>query len=299
MKRIGRTESTPEDPGFKDLLDGIDKVKSELKDIYISARYVVISGKQYNSNIEKFFGAGLQGEDLFIKESTFLRVMEERLCPALGSIINKELERLSESIVEYKSAKLKFDSAHFRTLKDINKANKGTPVTIDNNSEEIMEANPDLPELKKAYMVSKQNVLRRRDVFQFNLNAKINKKLDMLREASDSEHHQLYCKHFKERLLKTSKTCDGEFPLGRLKRRGTFSYGQKQSVNSMTRAKSESVANIRPTERKDDGLREVDEKAMVEEVISYKDHSDVMDFLSPVAVKEEEEEMKTGRRTNL
>merc|ERR1719419_1533249 len=116
-----------------------------------------------------------------------------------------------------------------------------------------MEANPDLPELKKAYMVSKQNVLKRRDVFQFNLNAKINKKLDMLREASDSEHHQLYCKHFKERLKKTTKICDDGFPLGRQQRSATFSYMRK-SPKATSRTKSVSVAISHTTESKDGGL---------------------------------------------
>jgi len=290
MKRIGRTESTPEDPGFKDLLDNVDKVKSELKDIYTTARYVVIWGKQYNSNIEKFFGAGLKGEDLFMKEGSFLRVMEERLCPALGSIISKELERLIESIVEYKTAKLKFDSTHFKTLKDI----KSKGATTE-NPDEVMQANADLPVLDEAYFASKQNVLKQRDIFQFNLNAKINKRLDMLREASDSEHHQLYCKHFKARLVRISKICDDGFRLGKLKRRATFSHVQKRS-NPMLRAKSVSVVTGRPMERKsDDELLVVDEKV---EVVQFKEspgkaNLEGVDYLPPVAVKEEDE-MKTG-----
>jgi len=199
MKRVGLTESTPEDPRFKALLVALDRAKRELKGIYNTTRDVVISGKMYNKNLEKFCGPGLKGENLYNKETEFLRVIEERLYPTLGRIITKHVDRLSMMIIEYKTAKLKFDSTQFQTVKDIQK--QGSDVAVE-NPELIMQSNPDLVALKEAYIVSKDKVREQRDVIVSQLQNNVRRRLTELTEASDTHHHRMYCRYFKERLTK-------------------------------------------------------------------------------------------------
>merc|ERR1719233_2605482 len=103
MLKIGKTESSQEDPAFKNLLADIDQVKRELRDIHNTSRLVIVTGTQYNDNIEKFCGGGLKGESLFYNETVFLQVLEASVCQGLSKIVNQDLEQLSDLIVKYKT----------------------------------------------------------------------------------------------------------------------------------------------------------------------------------------------------
>merc|ERR1711920_708878 len=115
-----------------------------------SSRLVVVTGRRYLDSLAKFCGDRLRGEDLYNKEAVFLRLLEERVCPAIGSLLNKDLEKMRELIVEYKTAKLKFDTANFKTQKDVEK--KGSVE----NDDEVIQVNEDLQALKDSYVTSKE-----------------------------------------------------------------------------------------------------------------------------------------------
>jgi len=224
MLKIGKTESSQEDPAFKELLLKIDQVKIELRDMQKTSRSLIITGKQYNDNLERFCGV-LKGENLFNNEVVFLQVLEESVCPALSIMINKDLEQLSDLIVEYKMAKLNFDAAHFKAVKDIKK--KGVDVSAENAVEVKVDTN--LPELKDLYIASKDNLICERDAFLNRLNTNMSKSLKELREASDSKHHQLYCQYFKDKLVKVSMICaDGNTDTS--PRNSNFSYPENDIV---------------------------------------------------------------------
>lgn len=226
MLKIGKTESSQEDPAFKKLLVKIDLVKSELRNMQKISRSVIVTGEQYNDNLEKFCGVGLKGENLFNNEAVFLQVLEESVCPALSTIINKDLEQLSDLIVEYKTAKLKYDAAHFKAVKDIKK--KKVDVSAE-NVDEVMEVDTNLPDLKDLYIESKRKVIRERDAFLDRLNTITAKSLKELRESSDSQHHQLYCQYFKDKLMKMSQICaDGTTDA--IPGNGNFSYSENEIV---------------------------------------------------------------------
>jgi len=201
--RIGKTESSQEEPAFKELMANVNLVRSELKDMYNSSRLVVVTGKQYFNSLAKFCGDRLRGEDLYNKEALFLRLLEDRVCPAIGTLLNKDLEMMRELIVEYKTAKLKFDTAYFKTQKDIEKK-KG--VSAEDN-DEVMQLNEDLQALKDSYGTSKESVTKQRDVILSNLNTKLGTTVEELSEASDTPQHQLYCQYIKEKISKTAKIC--------------------------------------------------------------------------------------------
>jgi len=238
--RIGRTESSKEDPAFKELLSNVNQLKSELKDMQQSARLVVVTGRQHNDSLEKFCGAGLKGEDMFNKEDTFLRILEDRVCLALGNIISKDVEMLSDSIVEYKTAKLKFDSAHFKTLKNMKKNGDSDSIK---NADEIVESNKELSELKDSYVASKAGVFSKVDVLRSHLNTRVSKSLEELSEASDMQHHQMYCQYIKEKLVKTSKICCG----GRKARSQSMIVNKRSSTDAIVkrnRAASDDVLRV-------------------------------------------------------
>jgi len=201
--RIGKTESSQEDPVFKDLMTNVNLVRSELKDMHNSSRLVVVTGRRYIDSLAKFCGDRLRGEDLYNKEAVFLRLLEERVCPAIGSLLNKDLAKISELIVEYKSAKLKFDTAYFKTQKDIEK-NTGVPAE---NDDDVMQANENLQALKDTYVTSKVRVTEQRDLLVSNLDTKLGTTLEELSEASDTKQHQLYCQYIKGKISKTAKMC--------------------------------------------------------------------------------------------
>jgi len=201
--RIGKTESSQEDPVFKDLMFNVSLVRSELKNMHNSSRLVVVTGRRYINSLAKFCGDRLRGEDLYNKEAVFLRLLEERVCPAIGSLLNKDLAKMSELIVEYKSAKLKFDTAYFKTQKDIEKKT-GVPAE---NDDEVMQVNENLQALKDSYVMSKERVTEQRDVLLSNLDTKLGTTVDELSEASDTQQHQLYCQYIKGKISKTAKMC--------------------------------------------------------------------------------------------
>jgi len=201
--RIGKTESSQEDPVFKDLVTNVNRVRSELRDMHNSSRLVVVTGRRYLDSLAKFCGDRLRGEDLYNKEAVFLRLLEERVCPAIGSLLNKDLEKMTALIVEYKSAKLKFDTTYFKTQKDFEKKT-GEPAE---NDDEVMQANENLQALKDTYVTSKVRVTEQRDVILSNLDTKLGTTLRELSEASDTQQHQLYCQYIKGKISKTAKLC--------------------------------------------------------------------------------------------
>jgi len=251
LKRIGMTESSLEEPAFKDILANVNLVRSELKDMHYSSRLVVITGRHYIDSLAKFCGDGLKGEELYNKEAVFLRLLEERVCPAIGSLLNRDLGKMSELIVEYKTAKLKFDTAHFKTIKDIEK--KGMSAE---NDDEIMQ-NGDLQALKDSYDASKLKVIEQRDVLLSHLDTKVGKTLEELREASDTQQHQLYCQFIKEKISNTAKMCVAE---------GTSTNSFKPRSKSMIMSQSPLTekTNIERRNRSfsDNILRQDDEKKM-------------------------------------
>jgi len=201
--RIGKTESSQEDPAFKELMANVNLVRSELKDMHNSSRLVVVTGKQYFDSLPKFCGERLRGEDLYNKEAVFLRLLEESVCPAIGSLLNKDLEKMRGLIVEYKTAKLKFDTAYFKTQKDIEKKKS----VSDENDDEVMQPNEDLQALKDSYVTSKESVTKHRDDLLSNLETKLGATVEELSEASDTQQHQLYCQYIKEKISKIAKIC--------------------------------------------------------------------------------------------
>jgi len=224
MLKIGQTESQPEDPDFKHLLNTLDEAKKELKEIYNAARNVATSGKKFNENLEKFCGFGLRSEDVFSKDTEFLGTLEERVCTALGRIVNKDIKDLNEAVVQYKSAKLRFDAIHFKTVKAMRKEGKAVMVE---HANEVMASNTELPALNEAYLDAKSKVRAQRDLIVSHLQTKVASRIDELCEISNAEHHQLYCKYFQERLQKTIDVCSEEpaaEEVAKLARSNTFSF---------------------------------------------------------------------------
>jgi len=236
MLKIGQTESQPEDPDFKHLLNTLDEAKKELKEIYNAARNVATSGKKFNENLEKFCGFGLRSEDVFSKDTEFLGTLEERVCTALGRIVNKDIKDLNEAVVQYKSAKLRFDAIHFKTVKAMRK--EGKSVTVE-HANEVMASNKELPALNEAYLDAKSKVRAQRDLIVNHLQSKVGSRLDELGEVSKAEHHQLYCKYFQERLLKTIDVCN-EKPaaeeVAKLARSNTFSFYRNKPNTTLKRS---------------------------------------------------------------
>lgn len=237
MLKIGQTESQPEDPNFKQLLSIINDVKQHLREMYSTCRSVAASGKQYNEKLEKFCGFGLRSEEVFNKEAEFINILDDRVCNALGRIVNKDIKTIDEVIVQYKTAKLNFDALHFKTVKQMRK--KGQNVTVE-QADEVMLANVDLPALNEAYIAAKENVRSQREVLLTHLKTKIESRLDELREVSNAQHHQLYCRYFKERLAKIIETLSEEpsEDVNKLARSNTFSFHRSNPTAIMHKSKS-------------------------------------------------------------
>jgi len=247
MKRIGQTESQLEDPSFTHLLATLIEGRKTLREFYIMARSVAASGKQFNENLEKFCGFTIRSEDVFTKEVEFINKLEENVCSALGRIVNKDLNRLDEAIVQYKSAKLKFDSLHYKTVKQMKK--KGITVTVE-KADDIMQAHADLPARFETYCSAKLNVRAQRDVILTRLKTKVGDRLEELRLVSDAQHHQLYCRYLKERLTKIVVICTQEPSREELSTLGRGnSFSQHRSHLSVILSKSVGVAgNIEDNE---------------------------------------------------
>jgi len=224
LLRIGMTESQPEEPDFKHLLLALNGVKEKLREMYKASRAVVASAKQFNSNLEKFCGIGLRSEEVFKKEVEFVSTLEERVCTALRRMVNNDMSAQDELIVQYKTAKLKFDYLHFKTVKNMRK--NGLHVTV-KEANAVMKAHADLPGLQEAYLVAKREVRLQRSVILTQLKTEVESKLEELRAVSGAQHHQLYCRYFKERLNNTMKICSEEATtetVNALVRDDTFSY---------------------------------------------------------------------------
>jgi hypothetical protein len=223
MLKIGQTESQVEDQEFAHLLSTLKEAKQLLRDIYNASRAVANSGKKFNKDLEKLLGFGLRDEDVFNKDAEFLSTLEERLCTALGRIVNRDINKLNDAIVDYKKAKLKFDALHHKTVKKMRKS--GQTVKVE-NADDVMNADPILFDLNEKYLESKAQVRVLRDVIIAHLNTDVKDRLEELRGVSEAEHHQLYCQKFDERLRKTIEIVSEESneEVSRLVRGNTFSH---------------------------------------------------------------------------
>jgi len=237
MLKIGQTESQPEDPNFKQLLSILNEVKQQIRDMYTTCQSVTASGKQYIEKLEEFCGFGLRSEEVFNKEAEFINTLDDRVCNALGRIVNKDIKTMDEVIVQYKTAKLNFDALHFKTVKKMRK--NGINVTVE-QADEVMLANVDLPAFNEAYLAAKENVRLQRELLLTHLTTKIETRLEELREVSNTEHHQLYCRYFKERLAMTIETCSEEptEDVHKLTRINTFSFHRSNTTAILQMSKN-------------------------------------------------------------
>jgi len=205
MKRIGMTESRPEDPEFKNLLAKLSKFKTELREIYSTSGNVAVSGEQFHKELEKFCGLGLRTEQVFFKEEEFINFLREGVCSALRKVAVEDINTLDEYIVRYKTAKLAFDATYFKTVKRMRK-HGGSEAS---ESEEIvLQNNSDLPALQQAYVASKEVVLSQYRVMISNLKKRVGQRLQELREVSPALHHQLCVQYFAQRLIQALEICD-------------------------------------------------------------------------------------------
>lgn len=223
MLKIGQTESQMEDEEFVHLLSTLSEAKRVLRHIYNASRAVASSGKKFNEDLEKLLGFQLRSEDVFSKDAEFLSTLEERVCTALGRIVNTDIIKLNDAIVNYKKAKLKFDALHHKTVKKMRKS--GLTVKVE-NADDVMNADPILFDLNEKYLESKVQVRALRDVIIAHLNTDVKGRLEELRGVSEAEHHQLYCQKFDERLRKTIEIVSEESneEVSRLVRGNTFSH---------------------------------------------------------------------------
>jgi len=236
MLKIGQTESQPEDPNFKQLLSILNDVKEQLREMYSTCRSVAAAGKQYNEKLEKFCGFGLRSEEVFNKEAEFINTLDDRVCNALRRIVNKDILTMDKVLVLYKTAKLKFDALHFKTVKRMRRKRKNVTFEL---ADEVMLANVALPTLNDAYIAAKENVQLQREVLLTHLKTKIKRRLDELREVSNAQHHQLYCRYFKERLAKIIATLSEEpsEDVNNLTRSNTFSFHRSNPTAIMRKSK--------------------------------------------------------------
>jgi len=198
MKRVGLTESRPEDENFKTMLENLNQFKTELREIYKISRNVTSSGKKFHDELEKFCGLGLRSEQIFFKETEFLNTLGDRLCSALGTIVGKDFDTLTDLIGKYKTAKLDFDSNYHWTVKKIRKL--GGPGAAE-NEDEIMQTNSNLPGLHQKYILSKDMLCLQRDLTVSQLAEKVGQRLLDLRVASGGLHHQIFCMYIARKLL--------------------------------------------------------------------------------------------------
>jgi len=237
MLKIGQTESQKEDEDFLHLLSTLSEAKVLLKAIHNASRAVASSGRKFNEDLEKLLGFGLRSEDVFNKDAEFLGTLEERVCTALGRIVNRDINQLNDAIVHYKKAKLKFDALHHKTVKKMRKG--GQTVKVE-NADEVMNADPELWDLNEKYLESKVQVRSKRDVIIAHLKTDVAGRLEELQGVSDAEHHQLYCQKFDERLKKTIEIISEESneEVSKLVRGNTFSHHRSSIPSSKMRRNS-------------------------------------------------------------
>jgi len=237
LLKIGQTESQKEDEKFIHLLSTLKEAKTLLRDIYNASRAVANSGRKYNDDLEKWLGIGLRSEDVFNKDAEFLGTLEERVCTALGRIVNKDINDLNNAIVHYKKAKLQFDALHHKTVKKMTKG--GQTVKVE-NADDVMNADPELWDLNEKYLESKVQVRSLRDVIIAHLNTDVAGRLEELQGISDAEHHQLYCQKFDERIKKTIEIISEESneEVSKLVRSNTFSHHRSSIPSSKVQRSS-------------------------------------------------------------
>jgi len=205
MKRIGMTESRPENPEFKNLLAKLGKFKIEIREIYSTSSNVAVSGKQFHKELERFCGLGLRTEQVFFKEEEFINFLRERVCSALRKVAVEDTNTLDEYIVRYKTAKLGFDATYFQTVKRMRK-HGGSDAS--ESEENVLQNNSDLPALQQAYNASKEVVQSQYRAMISNLKKRVGERLLELREVSSAQHHQLCVQYFAQRLVQALEMCD-------------------------------------------------------------------------------------------
>jgi len=207
MKRIGLTESRPENENFKAMLDDLSTLKTELKEVHKTALGVFASGKEFHEELEKFCGLAIRSEHVFFKETEFLNSLGDKVCSTLSKIIEKDFNTLTDLIAKYKTAKLQFDAAHFQTSKKMKKLGGG-PAADDTNEDNIMQSNSNLTVLYQEYTAAKDIVCAQRDVIVANLQKKVGRQLLELRNVSGAQHHQLCCIYFAQKLIHIAQICN-------------------------------------------------------------------------------------------
>lgn len=207
MKRIGLTESRPEDQSFKSMLDNLRHFKTELKEIWNTSRNVFDSGKQFHEELEKFCGSGLRSEQVFFKETEFINTLGDGVCKALGSLVEKDFNMLNDLIAKYKTAKLQFDAAYFQRTKKMKKL--GGPAAV-KNEDNVLQTKSNLTALKQEYEASKEMVSAQRDVILSHLEEKVGQLLLELRHVSGAQHHQLCCMYFAQKLIQIAEICSDQ-----------------------------------------------------------------------------------------
>jgi len=208
MKRIGLTESRPEDPNFKNLLDNLSKLKTELREIYKTSLSVFTSGKEFHEELESFCGLGIRSEHVYFKETEFLNSLGESVCSTLGNIVENDFTVLKDLKAKYKAAKLQFDAAHFQTSKKMKKL--GGPAADDKNENDVMQTNPNLTTLYQEYTASKEIISAQRDVIVSNIQKKVGEQLLELRNVSGAQHHQICCIYFAQKLIQIVQICNDQ-----------------------------------------------------------------------------------------
>jgi len=205
MKRIGKVESRPEDPNFKAILSAMVKLKLELKEFQFQTNAAAQAGKTYNNSVENFCGSGIKGEALYNKEDLFISTLQECFAPTLDNLVTIEIPKMEELVVAYKTAKLKFDSSYFQTVKDMRKKEIGGSDVF----EEVMKNNANLTSYQQSYFDSKREIINQQNVLKGRLENEVSNALSEVQRASNAEHHQLYIDFMMKRVSKTASICNG------------------------------------------------------------------------------------------
>jgi len=210
MKRIGKVESSTEDPNFKAILSAMVKLKLELKEFQFQTNAAVQAGKTYINSIENFCGSGIKGEELYNKEDLFISTLHECFAPTIDNLVTIEIPKMEELVVAYKTAKLKFDSTYFQTTKDMRKKEiEGSDVF-----EEVMKNNANLTSYQQSYFDSKREITNQQNVLKGRLENEVSNALSEVQRASNAEHHQLYIDFMTKRVSKTASICNGTAVIG-------------------------------------------------------------------------------------
>jgi len=287
MKRIGMVESRPEDPNFKAILAAMEKLKLEVKEFHFQTYGAAQAGKSYNNSIEHFCGPDIKGEELFNKEDSFISAVQERFHPTLDQLVEVEIPKMEELVVAYKTAKLKFDSTYFQTVKDMKKKE----IAGFDKHEEVLKTDPNLPALQQSYFDSKKEIINQQDVLKGRLENEVNNALLAVQEASNAEHHQLYVEYMKKRIVRTAAICEGTAVIMEYKNQDEDAKIQAGEEGTFQNQEDEKVDNLLVVEQEE-------HKVEIEEV-----NSAVNPVEAPVAEEEkkavEVEQLKLTAESNI